>query len=415
MTTGKMELTRAQQILIGVVITGVVLVATIGFAGSYIAIRALAEAKGFGSLSILVPIGIDLGIISLVALDLLLRWLRMPFPLLRQTAWLLTAGTVAFNSAPSFPDVLAMAMHGVLPVLFLIVVEAARNAVGRLADITEGRHMESVRSIRWLLALPSTLRLWRRMKLWELRSISIVLELEQHRMIYKALLRTKYGRTWRRRSPVESLLPLSLARYGVPLIKTAPAGLAAAGINSPLLELSHPSEAEGVPAREKGYDRSESPAPLPNPEQPEVPRAEEKLEERVEESKTPVSPRLEMLKVVDPYYLAWASHLDAHGKEPGTEELSEALYGQGFTGLTGGHIAPATLRRYFVEFRCYRVLSQMIDAGRETTTQGLVDELHARGITGRHGKVIEATDVDRYLASFRRRSRTMNRDLSPAL
>ncbi|MEV8063121.1 hypothetical protein AB0P37_43625, partial [Streptomyces antimycoticus] len=39
-----------------------------------------------------------------------------------------------------------------------------------------------------------------------------------------------YGRAWRRKAPVESLMPLRLARYGVPLSDTAPAGLAAAGL-----------------------------------------------------------------------------------------------------------------------------------------------------------------------------------------
>ncbi|MEV8038735.1 hypothetical protein AB0O85_43720, partial [Streptomyces sp. NPDC086182] len=40
---------------------------------------------------------------------------------------------------------------------------------------------------------------------------------------------------WRRKAPVESLMPLRLARYGIPLSETAPAGLAAAGIEPALL------------------------------------------------------------------------------------------------------------------------------------------------------------------------------------
>ncbi|MFG2425377.1 hypothetical protein ACGFWD_41095, partial [Streptomyces sp. NPDC048448] len=42
-----------------------------------------------------------------------------------------------------------------------------------------------------------------------------------------------FGRAWRRKAPVESLMPLRLARYGVPLAETAPSGLAAAGIKQP--------------------------------------------------------------------------------------------------------------------------------------------------------------------------------------
>ncbi|MBL1121244.1 DUF2637 domain-containing protein, partial [Streptomyces sp. 110] len=83
-------------------------------------------------------------------LDLLLTWIRIPFPLLRQTAWLLTAATIAFNGAAAWPDPIGVGMHGVIPILFVVSVEAARHAVGRIADITADRHMESVRIARWL-------------------------------------------------------------------------------------------------------------------------------------------------------------------------------------------------------------------------------------------------------------------------
>ncbi|MEV8038522.1 hypothetical protein AB0O85_42610, partial [Streptomyces sp. NPDC086182] len=43
---------------------------------------------------------------------------------------------------------------------------------------------------------------------------------------------------WRRKAPVESLMPLRLARYGIPLSETAPAGLAAAGITDPVTSSS---------------------------------------------------------------------------------------------------------------------------------------------------------------------------------
>ncbi|MEU3508566.1 DUF2637 domain-containing protein [Streptomyces longwoodensis] len=93
------QLTRMHRVLIGVVVTGAVVIAGIGFAGSYAAVRELAIKKGFGNFSYVFPVGIDAGICVLLALDLLLTWIRIPFPLLRQTAWLLTAATIAFNGA----------------------------------------------------------------------------------------------------------------------------------------------------------------------------------------------------------------------------------------------------------------------------------------------------------------------------
>ncbi|WP_306414744.1 DUF2637 domain-containing protein [Streptomyces sp. KL115B] len=266
-----MQLTRTHRILIGVVVAGAVVIAAIGFAGSYAAVRELAEEKGFGTFSLVFPIGIDAGICVLLALDLLLTWMRIPFPMLRQTAWLLTAATIAFNGAASWPDPLGTAMHAVIPVLFVVSVEAARHAVGRIADITADKHMEGVRLTRWLLSPVPTFKLWRRMKLWELRSYEQVIKLEQDRLIYQARLQARFGRNWRRKAPVESMMPLRLAKYGVPLAETAPAGLAAAGIEPALLppvpvEADRP-KAELSPA---GPDRAAEPvhAELPYGPQP---------------------------------------------------------------------------------------------------------------------------------------------------
>ncbi|MFJ4471897.1 DUF2637 domain-containing protein [Streptomyces sp. NPDC089424] len=223
------------RVLIGVVVFGAVIIAGIGFAGSYAAVRTLALKKGFGDFSYVFPIGIDAGICVLLALDLLLTWIRIPFPLLRQTAWLLTAATIAFNGAAAWPDPLGVGMHGVIPILFVVSVEAARHAIGRIADITADKHMEGVRLTRWVLSPVPTFLLWRRMKLWELRSYDQVIKLEQERLVYQARLRSRYGRAWRRKAPVEALMPLRLAKYGVPLADTAPAGLAAAGIEPALI------------------------------------------------------------------------------------------------------------------------------------------------------------------------------------
>ncbi|MGW7464892.1 DUF2637 domain-containing protein [Streptomyces xantholiticus] len=244
-----MQLTRTHRVLIGVVVAGALIIAAIGFAGSYAAVRELAEQKGFGSFSLVFPIGIDAGICVLLALDLLLTWMRIPFPLLRQTAWLLTFATIAFNGAAAWPDPLGVGMHAVIPILFVVAVEAARHAVGRIADITADKHMEGVRLTRWLLSPVPTFKLWRRMKLWELRSYEQVIKLEQDRLIYQARLQARFGRSWRRKAPVEALMPLRLAKFGVPLAETAPAGLAAAGIEPVLLP--------------------------PAPAQPELPRAVE--------------------------------------------------------------------------------------------------------------------------------------------
>ncbi|WP_405795902.1 DUF2637 domain-containing protein [Streptomyces sp. NBC_01506] len=260
-----MQLTRTHRILIGVVVAGAVLIAAIGFAGSYAAVRELAEQKGFGQFSIVFPIGIDAGICVLLALDLLLTWMRIPFPLLRQTAWLLTAATIAFNGAAAWPDPLGVGMHAVIPILFVVSVEAARHAVGRIADITADKHMEGVRLTRWLLSPVPTFKLWRRMKLWEIRSYEDIIQLEQDRLIYQARLQARYGRNWRRKAPIEAMMPLRLAKYGVPLADTAPAGLAAAGIEPALLPPT-PATAATAPVPELPQAQSPQQQQAPQPE-----------------------------------------------------------------------------------------------------------------------------------------------------
>ncbi|MFG2589071.1 DUF2637 domain-containing protein [Streptomyces sp. NPDC048438] len=215
-------LTTLQRRLIGIVVTLTVLLAGIGFAGSYTAVRALAEKQEFGQFALVFPIGLDAGIVVLLALDLLLSWLGMPFPMLRPTAWLLTAATIAFNAAVAWPDPVGTGMHAVIPVLFVMSVEAGRHAVGRIADITADRDMDTIRISRWLLSPLPTFKLWRRMKLWELRSYEDVIKLEQDRLVYRAQLQADYGRGWRWKAPVNDRLQLCLVRYGRPLPTAGP-------------------------------------------------------------------------------------------------------------------------------------------------------------------------------------------------
>jgi len=306
---GLPELTRVHRVLIGVVVAGAVLIAAIGFAGSYAAVHKLAMEKGFGTFAHVFPIGIDAGIVVLLGLDLLLTWIRIPFPLLRQTAWLLTAATIAFNAASAWPDPLGVGMHGVIPVLFVVAVEAARHAVGRIADITADKHMEGVRITRWLLAPLPTFKLWRRMKLWEVRSYETAVGMEQERMIYQARLQARYGRSWRRKAPLEAKMPLRLARYGVPLAETASAGLEAAGIElPPQLERTDAVRPE-LPAVPQQTDREAVGGDTADRSEPDPSPAEPRYEMRPQ-TYAPVSRSLQLATAAGPL----AAHAD--GRRP---------------------------------------------------------------------------------------------------
>lgn len=208
-------LTRTQKILTGIVVGAVLVIAALGFIGSYSAVTDLAAAKGFGQFARAFPVAVDAGIIAFLALDLLLTWRRIAFPLLRYTAWALTAATIAFNAATAWPDKLGVGMHGTIPVLFVIAVEAARHAIGRIADITADKHLEGPNASRWLLNPVGTFVLWRRQRLWQIRKWSTVLELERERRIYRAQLRREHGRSWRRKATAPQRLVLELSADGM--------------------------------------------------------------------------------------------------------------------------------------------------------------------------------------------------------
>ncbi|MET8134066.1 DUF2637 domain-containing protein [Streptomyces sp. NPDC005251] len=444
------RLGRPHKFLIGVVVAGALVIAGIGFAGSYAAVRELALQKGFGNFSYVFPIGIDAGIGVLLALDLLLTWIRIPFPMLRQTAWLLTMATIAFNGAAAWPDPLGVGMHAVIPVLFVVSVEAARHAIGRIADITADKHMEGVRITRWLLSPIPTFLLWRRMKLWELRSYEQVIKLEQDRLVYQARLHSRFGRAWRRKAPVESLMPLRLARYGVPLAKTAPAGLAAAGIDQ-LTDDRHPdetvppdyvfaradvttaaaelpaaedvqvsavsaqaddfsngeplTEAAGADPTDPGVALAHSRAPVP-PTDVRAHPAKGTRTTRVNvdvEKPQPEVRRDSGLSVVDRYYLAWIDYLGLRGEQPSGEELSAYLAHRGITGRGGSAVSPSTLRRYFLHFRIFQIWADHRLESTVPSARTVAQVCAQRGITAQYKRAITTDDILNHALDYERR------------
>ncbi|MFJ2628970.1 DUF2637 domain-containing protein [Streptomyces sp. NPDC087532] len=398
--------TPLQRLLIAVVIVGVLLVAGIAFVGSYTAVRDLAASKGFGTFSVIFPIGIDCGILVVLSLDVLLTWLRCPFPLLRHTAWLLTGATIAFNAAVLWPDLLGTAMHAALPVIFTVTVEAARHAVGRLADITDARHIEDVRLARWFLSPVPTFKLWRGMQLWNRRSYQTALQEEQDRLLYIAKLKQRHGVWWRYKAMAEELLPLRLAALGVPLPPSSTT-LKPKSVPRPAPELPHhPQQPSRVPAMAQPGHRGTmrlpdaevarpatdiaptepTPTSAPLTDQAEQPSAkgETLFGTKIEETAAPgplileVEDAIPILPVPEPelvpepevvpgpdvprnvsviagtganraeaIYAAFAGLTDRAGKYPSMPQLSKFLFEEhSITGQKGRPMSAESLRRY---------------------------------------------------------------------
>ncbi|MFD0052064.1 DUF2637 domain-containing protein, partial [Actinomycetes bacterium NPDC127524] len=135
----------------------------------------------------------------LIRMDMRLWWARL-------VPWALSLITCALNVAAGV-DVWSKVAHGAMSLLWVGVSEVAAHTYAVRIGAATGRRrqMDKVRWARWILSPLPTFLLWRRMKLWELVSYDDVLKLEQERLIYQAKLRGRFGRTWRRKAPVESL------------------------------------------------------------------------------------------------------------------------------------------------------------------------------------------------------------------
>ncbi|MEY9878180.1 hypothetical protein ABH931_007707 [Streptacidiphilus sp. MAP12-33] len=409
------QLSSGQRTLVLIVVTGTVVISLIGFVGSYDAVLKLAQRNGFGWFSYLLPIGIDVGITVFLALDLLLTWMRIPLPILRQLAWVLTGATVVFNAASAWPRPLASGMHAVVPLLFVAAIEAARHTVGRLAQIEADQLFERTRLGRWIFAPIATMRLFRRRMLWELRSYEEALEHERRRLVYRARLRASYGRFWRHKAPVDLILLLKLANLGealpefkldvVPVLPGPVAQIPSAADPAVKALLPQPREAQPAPqpapviAPLVVAEPAAAAAVLPaGPEERAVGEvAEEVVGEVVGElsrTSVPATPELPDGQVappneepapvpetaptasarqaapqpepiveqgqagpphrtaVDQYRLAFNDYTHHHGAFPDGDQLAQWLFEQhGITGRSGEALSSGHLRRYLPRFK----------------------------------------------------------------
>ncbi|MEV5864821.1 DUF2637 domain-containing protein [Streptomyces sp. NPDC052071] len=181
---------------------------------------------GFGRLSGWFPIGIDASIVALLAMDLVMVRRRTPWPVLRFAAHAMTLATVLFNAADGIKtakdvsawdglwnDPLRAISHAVMPVLFVLGVEAARRLLMHAARIEEGTTSDRIPMHRWVLAPVRTGRLYRRMRLAAVTSYPEMVEREQALAGYKVWLTHELGGTLSKATETQ-LLPITMAPHG---------------------------------------------------------------------------------------------------------------------------------------------------------------------------------------------------------
>jgi hypothetical protein len=193
-------LTEHEQTAVTVVGGLVAALGLLGFVNSFARVAAAARAS-FGTLAFTVPVGIDVGIAVFAALDIVLARLDMRIRWLRLIPWSLTGATVYLNVAGE-TSVFGIVAHAMLPALWVAAVEVAAHVVRTRAGLAAGTRMDSIRLSRWLLAPTATVRLWRRMVLWETRSYPAALVRERERILALTDLKDAYGPVaWRWKAP----------------------------------------------------------------------------------------------------------------------------------------------------------------------------------------------------------------------
>ncbi|MEU9706692.1 DUF2637 domain-containing protein [Streptomyces sp. NPDC047981] len=216
------KLTGTQKWTAGAIVVAALVLAGIGLYLSFEHVAEFAfEELRFGSLGKgqLFAVGVDVGIMVMIAVDLLMAWLKRPISWIRYPVWLLTASTVVLNAASGAPeaawkllDYVAAGAHGVVPVLFITVVELGRDAIDRVVR-PEQAERDSIPWLRWILAPIATSRIFRRMRLWGVTSYPEMIRRDQQLIAYEQWLKRKYEGDISKASEDE-LLPMKMAPYG---------------------------------------------------------------------------------------------------------------------------------------------------------------------------------------------------------
>jgi uncharacterized protein DUF2637 len=196
---------------------GGTLVGIIGFAMSYSTLAKVALSWGFSErLAPWFPVGVDASIIAFLALDLYLIRKDTPWPVLRLAAHAMTGATIWFNASSQGhigDDPVQAASHGIMPLLFVIGVEAARKLFIKKAQLEAGTHADRIPLNRWVLAPPATARIYRRMRLWGITSYPEMVQRQKDLLGYQQWLRRKHKGDLSKASDDE-LLPMKMAPYG---------------------------------------------------------------------------------------------------------------------------------------------------------------------------------------------------------
>lgn len=194
------KLTGPQRVVAALVGTLSLTLAGLAFAGMFTAVKT-EMTPFFHSLAWIVPVGVDVGILALISAGILLEWIAMPMPALRYVAMTFMGASVWLNVGAAHGSTTGAVGHAALPVLFIACIEAIRHAVRRTAGMANGTVRDGIPFARWILAFPSSFKMFRRMVLQRINSYPKAAALEVSRRRAIAQLRAMHGPQWKRVAP----------------------------------------------------------------------------------------------------------------------------------------------------------------------------------------------------------------------
>ncbi|MFE6713988.1 DUF2637 domain-containing protein [Streptomyces sp. NPDC057695] len=196
-------------------------VGILGLASSYKALEEKAAKTaaeggwGWGEYAWMLPVGVDLGILTFSIVNLLLVKAEKPLAWVKWVPRVLTVVTIVlnWNTGATREGKLG---HAALAALWVVLSEiAAHLYAAHIGRLRNRRQMERIRFSRWFYQPVSSARVNRLMKSWEITSYEAALERDRQLMVYRSGLRKEYGRLWRFKASEEKLQPLRLAAYGM--------------------------------------------------------------------------------------------------------------------------------------------------------------------------------------------------------
>ncbi|PZT74500.1 MULTISPECIES: DUF2637 domain-containing protein [unclassified Streptomyces] len=213
---------RGTKVALGVasVVGGLVM----GAAGFYLSFGNLSTAGhtvfGFSADDARIfAVGVDVAIVTCLVLDLFMAAIRTGWPLLRLLAHLMTGASIYFNAKAHgaiLDHVDKAASHGLMPILFVIGVEAGRRILVHQAALPADHDV--IPGHRWLLAPLPTWRIFKQMKVWG-EPYSAVVARQRRRAVFDAWTEYKaeVAKAGLEQGSEEALarLPKKLAPFGL--------------------------------------------------------------------------------------------------------------------------------------------------------------------------------------------------------